>query len=65
MMTMTQTEERLTQLKQQHAQLTQEIQSLDGIRQQAMTNLYKLEGAIQALHEVMQEQEQTEDEPSE
>lgn len=65
MMTMTHAEERLTQLKQQHAQLTQEIQSLDGIRQQAVANLYKLEGAIQALQEVVQEQEQTGDEPSE
>lgn len=53
MMTMTQTEERLNQLRQQHAQLTQEIQGLDSIRQQAVVNLYKLEGAIQALEEVV------------
>lgn len=67
MMTMGQTEERLMQLTQQHAQLTQEIQGLDSIRQQAVMNLYKLEGAIQALREIVQEQDQTstEDTPSE
>lgn len=59
MMTMTQTEARLMQLTQQHAQLTQEIQGLDSIRQQAVVNLYKLEGAIQALREMVQEQEPT------
>jgi hypothetical protein len=68
MMTMTQTEDRLMQLTQQHAQLTQEIQGLDSIRQQAVVNLYKLEGAIQALREIVQEQDNaptTEAEPSE
>jgi len=44
--------ERLTELKQQHAQLAQEIQSLDSIRQQAILNLNQLHGAIQILEEL-------------
>jgi type II secretory pathway component PulM len=44
--------ERLTELKQQHAQLAQEIQSLDSIRQQAILNLNQLQGAIQILEEL-------------
>ena len=44
--------ERLTELKQQHAQLAQEIQSLDSIRQQAILNLNQLHGAIQVLEEL-------------
>lgn len=55
MKTMEQVKDRLTQLKQQYTQLSQEIQSLDSIRQQAVGNLIKLEGAIGALEHVLQE----------
>lgn len=55
MKTMKQVEDRLTHLKQQYTQLSQEIQNLDSIRQQAVGNLIKLEGAIGALENVLQE----------
>lgn len=47
---------RLTELKQQHQQLTQEIQSLDNVRQQAILNLNQLQGAIQILEELSGEE---------